>query len=336
LNILGGSHRLRLWSAFFCLYVLYGANFLGIRVSVRGHIPAVSSGGVRFLVAGVVVLFVLVIRRRPIGLDRAGLWSTILCGLLVVSISALLVVAEKQVSSGLAALLVASTPLIVVALRIGVGRERLSVAMIGSVLVGFIGVAVVVISRGGSATGSLVGVLLCVITAAGIALGTFLIPRLPLPADTTVSAGWQMAWGGLVLLIIGATLGEWSQFGISEVPLNAWVAYGYLFTLGTLAPFLAFIWLLGQVPVSQVAAAGYVNPIVAVLLGWALAGETLGAWSLFGGALIVTSVAFIIARDRGPAATPSRATSVTRGRPFAASEEPTDDPGSAGRQIIRR
>lgn len=291
---------LQLWLAFFANYVLYGANYLGISETVRHGLPTVASGGVRYFFAGVVVLAVLALRKRPIGLDRASLPSTMLCGLLVLGVFGLVAVAEKHVSSGLTALLLASVPLVVVALRMGVDRERLSIAIIGSVLVGFAGVAIVVISRGGGTSGSVLGLALDLAAAVGLATGTFLIPKLPMPADTMASAGWQLAWGGLALIIIGAGLGEWSHFQPSSVPVNAWLAFVYLITLGTFATFLAFIWLLGQVPVSQVAAGGYVQPIVAVLLGWALAGEQLGAASLIGGALIVISVAFIITRDRAP------------------------------------
>ena len=136
--------------------------------------------------------------------------------------------------------------------------------------------------------------------AVGLGTGTFLIPKLPVPTDTWVSAGWQLVWGGTALLIVGAALGDWSHFQPSSVTVNAWVAFAYLLTLGTFATFLSFVWLLGQVPVSKVAAANYVQPIVAVLLGWALAGEQLGVSQLIGGALIVISVAIIIARDRAP------------------------------------
>jgi drug/metabolite transporter (DMT)-like permease len=291
---------LQLWLAFFANYVLYGANYLGISESVRHGLPTVTSGGVRYTFAGVVVLAVLALRKRSIAINRASLLSTTLCGLLVLGVFGLVAVAEKHVSSGLTALLLGSVPLVVVALRIGVNSERLSVATIASVVVGFAGVAIVVISHGGGASGSVVGLLLIMAAALGLATGTFLIPKLPMPADTMVSAGWQLVWGGLALMIVGATLGEWSHFHASSVTVNAWLAYGYLLTLGTFATFLSFVWLLGQVPVSQVAAAGYVNPIVAVVLGWALAGEQLGASSLIGGALIVISVAFIIARDRAP------------------------------------
>lgn len=101
-------------------------------------------------------------------------------------------------------------------------------------------------------------------------------------------------------MIVGAALGEWSRFQFSSVTPNAWLAFAYLITLGTFGTYLSFVWLLRHVPVSQVAAAGYVNPIVAVLLGWALAGERLAPSSLIGGVVIVISVAFVIARDRAP------------------------------------
>jgi len=294
-------YTVQLWLAFLANYVLWGANFLAISVTVRHGLPPVTSAGVRYLFVGVVVLAVPAVRGRPIGLDRASLPSTMLCGLLVLSVFGLVTVAEKHVSSGLTAVLLASAPLVVVALRIGVGRERRSVAMVAGALAGFAGVAIVVVSSGGHTGGSVLGLALDLAAAVGLGTGMFLMPKLPMPADAMVSAGWQLVWGGLVLIMIGAGLGEWAHFQPSSVTVNAWLALVYLTTMGTFATFIAFVWLLGQVPVSQVAAGNYVQPMVAVLLGWALAGERLGALSLIGAALIVISVAFVITRDKGPA-----------------------------------
>jgi drug/metabolite transporter (DMT)-like permease len=313
-------YTLTLLLAFFANYFLYGANYLGISVTVRHGIPTVTSGGARFVFAGVVVLAVLAWRGHSISLNRKTLLATILCGSLVVGVFGLVAAAERHVSSGLAAVLLAVVPMVVVALRIGVNRERVSASVILSVFVGFAGVAVVIISRGGGTSGSAVGLAMIMTAAVGLGAGTFLITKLPLPKNSIVSAGWQLVWGGLILIGVGVLLGEWSHFHPSSVPVNAWLAYAYLVTLGTFACFLAFIWLLGQVPVSQVAAAGYLNPIVAVVLGWALAGEQLGLPSLIGGALIVVSVAYLIARDRGPV--------VEMAPPgLAPAAEPVDDSG---------
>lgn len=293
-------YTLQLCGAFFANYVLYGANYLAISETVRHGLPTVTSGGVRYMFAGVVTLAVLAARRRPIGLNRTTARTTMLCGLLCLGVFGFVALAEKQISSGLAALVVSSVPLVVVALRLAVDRERLSIVLIASVIVGFVGVAIVVISQGGGTGGSVLGLALVMITALGLGTGTFLIPKLRMPKETMVSGGWQLVWGGLALVIVGAARGEWSGFHFSSVTVDAWLAFAYLMTLGTFATFLSFVWLLKQVPVSQVAAAGYVNPIVAVLLGWVLAGEQLATPSLIGGALIVISVALVIAWDRAP------------------------------------
>jgi drug/metabolite transporter (DMT)-like permease len=308
-------YTLQLLFAFFANYVLYGANYLGISESVNNGIPTVTSGGFRYVLAGVVVLIVLGVRRRSLRLTRANLLATMFSSVLVLGVFGLVAVAETHISSGLAALLLASVPLIVVALRITVDRERVSTPVIVSVFIGFAGVAIVVISRDASTSASLEGLALVILAALGLGGGTFLMPRLPLPEDTMLSAGWQLIWGGLLLMVIGALLGEWSHVHLGAVPAKAWIWYFYLVTLGTFACFLCFVWLLGQVPVSQVAAAGYVNPIVAVILGWAVAGEQLGVPALVGGGLIIISVAFLIAHDHrrvievappglGPAAEP--------------------------------
>jgi drug/metabolite transporter (DMT)-like permease len=293
-------YTLQLLGAFFGNYVLYGANYLAISETVRHGFPTVTSGGVRYVFVGVTVLAVMALRKHSIRINRANTLTTMLCGLLCLGVFGFVALAEKHISSGLTALLLASVPLVVVALRIAVDRERLSVAMIASVIVGFVGVGIVVISQGGGTSGSVLGMAMVMITALGLATGTFLIPKLQLPKEAMVSAGWQLVWGGLGLVIVGSARGEWSHFQFSSVTVNAWLAFAYLITLGTFGTFLSFVWLLKRVPVSQVAAAGYVNPIVAVVLGWALAGEQLTAASLIGGALTVVSVAFVIGRDRAP------------------------------------
>jgi drug/metabolite transporter (DMT)-like permease len=279
-------YTLQLLGAFFGNYVLYGANYLAISETVRHGFPTVTSGGVRYVFVGVTVLAVMALRKHSIRINRANTLTTMLCGLLCLGVFGFVALAEKHISSGLTALLLASVPLVVVALRIAVDRERLSVAMIAGVIVGFVGVGIVVISQGGGTSGSVLGMAMVMITALGLATGTFLIPKLQLPKEAMVSAG--------------SARGEWSHLQLSSVTVNAWLAFAYLITFGTFGTFLSFVWLLKRVPVSQVAAAGYVNPIVAVVLGWALAGEQLTSASLIGGALIVISVAFVIARDRAP------------------------------------
>jgi drug/metabolite transporter (DMT)-like permease len=292
-------YTLTLVLAFFANYVLYGANYLAITESVRHGIPTVMGGGARFAFAGVVVLGALLCTGRSIALTRQTFLSTVVCGSLVLGVFGLVGAAAKQVSSGITALLLACVPMIVVALRIGVDRERVRAIVIASVAAGFVGVAAVLIATGGGGTsGSPVGLAMIIAAAIGVGTGTFLIPKISLPADTMVSAGWQLLWGGLLLMVIGTLLGEWPAFHPASVTDTAWIAYAYLVTFGTFACFIAFVWLLGQVPVSQVAAAGYLNPIVAVVLGWALAGEQLGAPALLGGAVIVISVAFVITCDR--------------------------------------
>lgn len=293
-------YTLQLWFAFFSIYIFYGANFVGISEVVHHGLPVVSNVGFRYCLAGLLTLAVLGARGHPIGLSRAHLLSTASCGVMCLGVFGFVSLAEKHVSPGAAALLLASVPLLVIGMRIGVDRERMPLAIIASVIVGFIGVAIVVVSEGGGTGGTVVGMALIMITALGLATGTFLIPKLSMPPNSLVSGAWQLLWGGLALLIAGAAAGEWGSFHISAVSSNAWLAYAYLTSFGTFATYLSFVWLLKRVPVSLVAASGYVNPIVAVIVGAALAGQKLTTAELIGGAVIVVSVAVVIARDRVP------------------------------------
>jgi drug/metabolite transporter (DMT)-like permease len=294
----------RLWSALACVYVIWGSTYLAIRVLVE-DVPPLLSAAARFIIAGTAMLAVLAARGRTVRVSRPALAAAALIGVLLpAGGNGIVSVAERHVPSGLAALLIASVPLWVVLLRSTVGGERVARGTLAGLAIGFLGLAVLLLPGSRPADVTIGGVLLVLVAACSWATGTFLSPRLRMPSDPLVSAGWQMVFGGVALLAGALVTGEPGDAQLAHVSAQSVLAFAYLVVFGSWVAFTAFAWLLQNAPVSQVATYAYVNPLVAVLLGWAILGEQLTAGTIAGALFVVASVAVIVTREsakRAPA-----------------------------------
>jgi len=215
----------QVWAALSVVYVVWGSTYLAIRVMVE-TVPPLLGAGVRFLVAGAVMVAVLAARRglefvRP---TRAQLLSALLIGLLLPGANAVITVAEQEVPSSVAALLVASIPLWVILDRRAAG-ETVSRASIGAVLVGFAGVALLVRPGEQSGEATLLGLAACVFGAVMWASGSFASPKIKLPSDPLVSTGWQMLLGGLVITLAGLAAGEAPEVDPGAFSVRSVVAF---------------------------------------------------------------------------------------------------------------
>jgi drug/metabolite transporter (DMT)-like permease len=248
-------------------------------------------------VAGVVMLGVLSFRRsvRP---TRAQLLSALLVGLLLPGANAVVTVAEQEVPSSVAALLIASVPLWVILLRRSVG-EPVPRASVGAVLVGFAGVALLLRPGEQSGDATVLGLGACVVAALMWASGSFASPRLRLPRDGLVSTAWQMTLGGLVITVIGLALGEAGDVDLAAFSTRSVAALLYLIAVGSWFAFTAYAWLLQNAPISRVATYAYVNPVVAIVLGWLVLDEVITSITLIGAAIIVVSVALVVRIESG-------------------------------------
>jgi drug/metabolite transporter (DMT)-like permease len=287
----------RLWSALACVYVIWGSTYLAIRVMVE-DVPPMLGAGVRFVVAGGAMLAFLAARGRRVRVSRRALAAAALIGLLLpAGGNGVVTIAEQNVPSGLAALLIASVPLWIVLLRSTVGRERVARGTLGGLALGFAGLAVLLVPGSRPADATVAGVLLVLLAACSWATGSFLSPRLPMPSDGLVSTAWQMMFGGIALLIGAFAAGEQSDLHLADASAKSLFALAYLVVAGSWVAYTAYVWLLQNAPVSQVATYAYVNPLVAVVLGWAILDEQLTAGTLAGAALVVASVAAIVTRE---------------------------------------
>jgi drug/metabolite transporter (DMT)-like permease len=289
-----GPPAWQVWTGLWIVYIVWGSTYLAIRIMVE-TVPPLLGAGVRFAVAGAVMVAVLAVRRglsavRP---TRAQLLSALAIGLLLPGANAVVSVAEQEVPSNMAALLIGSVPLWVILLRTLAGEE-VSRRSIGAVLVGFAGVALLVRPGEQSGEATLVGLLACVGAALMWASGSFASPRLKLPADPLVSTGWQMLLGGLVIVLAGLAAGETRELELEAFSARSLLALAYLIAIGSWVAYTAYAWLLQNAPLSKVATYAYVNPVVAIVLGWVVLDELITGTTVLGAAIIVTSVALVV------------------------------------------
>jgi drug/metabolite transporter (DMT)-like permease len=280
----------QVWTGLWIVYIVWGSTYLAIRVVVE-TVPPLLSAGARFTVAGGVMLAVLSLRRR-IRPTRPQLLSALAVGILLPGANAVVSVAEQEVPSNLAALLIASVPLWVLLMRRASG-EPVSREGIAAVLVGFVGVLLLLRPGEQSEGASLLALGGCVLCAVMWASGSFASPRLRLPRDPLVAAGWQMLLGGLVIVTVGLALGEASDVDPEAFSLRSVVALLYLIVFGSWLAFTAYAWLLQHAPISRVATYAYVNPMVAIVLGYVILDEVVTPVTLAGAAIIVVSVALV-------------------------------------------
>ncbi|MGQ0841139.1 EamA family transporter [Actinokineospora sp.] len=290
------------WAALGVVYVVWGSTYLAIRFTVES-IPPLLSGGLRFLLAGAILapIVALVAGTKALRMTRAQFGSAVALGLLLPAFgNGLVVVAEQHVASGLAALLVASVPFYVAVLRRMLG-ERPSKVTFAGVAVGLVGLAVLVLGGpvAGAQGAAWFGPWLVLLAALGWSVGTVLSTRLPVPANPFALAAVEMLAGGLALTVAGLVAGE--RLDVGAITTTSWWAWGYLVIAGSLLAFSSYVYVLGRLPVSTVATYAYVNPVIAVLLGVAFAGERFGVAQFAGGAIVLVAVVLVVRAERRPA-----------------------------------
>ncbi|MET7875441.1 EamA family transporter [Micromonospora profundi] len=302
-----------IWTALIVVYLLWGSTYLAIRVTVETLPPLLSAAG-RFAAAALVLAVVLRLRRGPgaLRVDRRQLGSAALIGvLLLTGGNGLVVLAESgppgvAVPSGIAALLVATVPLLVVLLRSATG-DRPPLWTFAGVTLGFAGLVLLVLPSGGTDAVPLVGALTVVAAATAWSIGSFLSGRIRMPTDPFVATVYEMVAGAVALAVVAALRGELRDFHPASVSTRSWLALVYLMVAGSLVAFTAYVWLLHNAPISLVSTYAYVNPAVAVALGALLVAEPITGQVLLGGAVLVAGVALVVSTER-----PRRKSAATR------------------------
>jgi len=281
--------------AFAIIYFVWGSTFLAIRVGVR-EVPPFLLAGMRFLIAGVVLFLWMRFKGTPTPLLREWSSASLLAILIFVFDYGLLFWAEKRVPSGIAAVMMAMIPAFMALSEIFILRtQRLTMRLAFALLVGMAGVAVLV-SRSlsfGEAPIETSGPIALVVASVSWSVASALTRKLPLPAAKTMSSGVQMLAGGVFLTLAAAVLGEFRGFHIQAVSRAAWLSLGYLIVAGSIIGFTAYVWLIHHESPTKVGTYAYVNPVIAVLVGYFLGGETIGPRTIMGTLFVLVSVIVI-------------------------------------------
>jgi drug/metabolite transporter (DMT)-like permease len=280
------------------VYVVWGSTYLGIRVVVEEG-PPLTSMGLRFMTAGLLLAVVLSVKGGPrrVFVRPREIAGAALLGLMLPMLGNGLVSVGEDLGapSGATALLIAVAPLMIVVFRSLTGDAPNRLSLFG-VLLGFAGLAYLVLAGRGSGGDLPLGPALIVLFAATCwGFGSFIQPRLLLPQDVFVTTVWEMFCGGLIMVSVGFLSGE--RFTGDYSP-RTWLALGYLVVFGSMLAFTAYVWLLANAPISLVATYAYVNPVVAVFLGWLILGESVSLPIVIGGGIVVLAVAIVITAER--------------------------------------
>ncbi|MBP9143233.1 MAG: EamA family transporter [Thermoanaerobaculia bacterium] len=283
-------------AALLAVYLVWGSTYLAIRLAIES-LPTFSMAGVRYLIAGALLYGWGRLRggKRPEA--KTLLPIAVIGALLLVGGNGLVVWAEHHIPSGIAALLIATEPFwIAVLVPIVTGGRRPGLRTYAGIAIGLAGVFVLVGGVGGMGESGIdiAGALAVVLASFFWALGSLYSTRAKLPDSPWISTGSQMLAGGAMLLLLGGGSGEWTAFDPSQVTASALWAFAYLVIFGSIVAFTAYAYLLRNARPTVVSTYAFVNPIVAVLLGWWIVDEPVSGRVVVAGALILAALAAIL------------------------------------------
>ena len=294
-NLSAISLRWRIVLAFAAIYLIWGSTYLAIRFAIE-TIPPYLMGGIRFLIAGSVLYGVL--RWRGVRAPTRLQWRSaiIVGGLLLWGGNGGVMVAEQWVPSSLAALIVALVPLWMVLLNWWWGdRVRPNLSTMLGVGLGLAGIVLIAAPGQSAGEGAVnpVGLIVLIGATLSWSIGSLYSRKAALPSNALLSTSMEMLAGGVLMMIAGLLLGQGAQIHFDQISVLSLSALGYLVVFGSLIGFTAYVWLLKVSTPAHVSTYAFVNPVVAVFLGWAFAGEQLSARELLAAAIIILAVVLI-------------------------------------------
>jgi drug/metabolite transporter (DMT)-like permease len=292
--------------AFAIIYFVWGSTYLAIRIGVE-EVPPFLLAALRFFVAGLVLYLWMIAKGERSPTLREWRSVVVLASLIFVLDYGLLFWSEQRIPSGLTAVMLATIPAFMALSEIIFLRtQKLTVRLAVALLIGILGVAVLV-SRAlklGGAPIDRAGAIALTIAAVTWSIASALARKLHLPESKVMSSGTQMLAGGLLLAVVAAALGEFRKFHPAAVSRGAWIALLYLIVAGSIIGFTAYVWLIHHESPTRVGTYAYVNPVVAVLLGYFFAGEALGTRTIVGTLCVLVSV-IVITTTRGKKVAPA-------------------------------
>jgi drug/metabolite transporter (DMT)-like permease len=290
--------RRRTWQtllAFATIYLVWGSTFLAIRVGVR-EVPPFLLAALRFLIAGLVLYGWMIAQGEHSPSGRQWMSAFLLAVLIFVLDYGLLFWAEQRVPSGIAAVMMATIPVFMALSEIILlGTQRFTLRLALALLIGIGGVATLMShsSNLGGVPIDTKGALALIVASMSWSVASALTRKLPLPSSKVMSSGTQMLAGGMLLALAAAALGEFRNFRPWTVSRGAWLSLLYLIVAGSIIAFTAYVWLIHHESPTKVGTYAYVNPVVAVLIGYFWAGEALGLRTILGTLFVLISVVVI-------------------------------------------
>jgi drug/metabolite transporter (DMT)-like permease len=285
----------RIALGFAAVYVLWGSTYLGIRFAVAS-LPPLLMAGTRHLIAGLILYLIFRLRGEPKPTRTQWRSALLLGGLLLLGGNGLVSLAETTVPSGITALMVAAVPFWMVLLNAAEKGVRPRLSVLAGLVLGVIGLGILVFPSGGHAPDHVdpVGIWMLLAGTFSWAIGSLYAHRAPMPSSTFLGIGMEMITGGVLSWVVGLMIGEGSGLDLGAVTPKSLLALGYLIVFGSLLGFSAYVWLLKVTTPARASTYAFVNPVIAVLLGWALAGEALTPRIALAGGTIVAAVCLIL------------------------------------------
>ena len=295
-----GENRLLIFLAFACIYVIWGSTYLAIRYAVE-TIPPLFVAGFRHLIAGALLFGWCWWRGfRPI--RQQWLASIVLAVLFFLIGHGTLHWAQQTLPSGLAALLIAIEPIFVAIILTATRRARFTRSLLIGLLLGLFGVALIIGADVRSGRPEMLSSFAVLIGAASWSIGMVYSRSAALHPDPRMAAAMSLLAGAGMLLLGGMVTGEAARLEVAAVSLKSILALGYLAVAGSLVAYSAYFWLLNHFPPTLIATHTYVNPLVAMVLGWAIAGEVLTAQFVFGGLAVIAAIVLVSRASPEPSA----------------------------------
>lgn len=291
-------------AGFACIYLVWGSTYLGIKFAVE-TLPPFLMAGSRFVTAGIILWAIMAMRGAPRPTLAQFRGAAIIGAIMLAGGNGLVSWAEQWVPSGIAALIVGTVPLWMVLFDWWIGSgKRPNALVIGGLIVGFAGVGLLAFETGsgGSSEESVpvLPILALLLACVFWAFGSLRSKRVDQGTSLLVASAMQMIGGGLAMLMIGTSVGEWAAFDPAGVSTRSVLALVYLVVIGALVGYSTYVWLLKVASPTAVSTYAYVNPIVAVFLGATLGAETITGGTVLAGAMIVSAVALMTIRRRKP------------------------------------
>jgi len=279
--------------AFAIIYLVWGSTFLAIRIGVR-EVPPFLLAAMRFVAAGLAIYGWMRLKGTPSPTRREWSGVALLALLIFVGDYGLVFWAEKRVPSGITAVMMATIPAFTALAEIIMMRtQQLTFRLVFALLLGIGGVALLVSPGFGEGAIDSSGAIALIAGAICWSLAAVLMRKVPLPQSKIMNSGAQMLAGGVMLALTSPLLREFKGFHAGAVSSGAWLALVYLIVAGSIVAFTAYVWLISHESPTKVGTYAYVNPVVAVLVGYFLGGEALGPRTIAGTALVLVSVVAI-------------------------------------------